>query len=120
MDARAFGLGITAVLCAALELTGCSDSRNASPGRLLGAYASVGKGTVSSYAELDGNGAPKVIGIVFHAGALDELPTARSDGHHCFDRNGDGNIDPDEECFGSHEWVIPLPSGAVSGGGPRT
>jgi hypothetical protein len=113
MNVRTLGFGIAAVACAGVQVTGCSDSRNASPSRLLGAYASVGKSTVSSYAELDGNGAPKAIGIVFHPGALDELPTTRSDGHHCFDRNGDGKIDLDEECFGSHEWVIPLPSDVV-------
>src|SRR5689334_1149209 len=113
MNARALGLAITAALCAALQVTACSQTRNANPSRFLGAAASVGKGTVSSYAEFDSNGAPKAIGIVFHPGALDELPTARSDGHHCFDRNGDGKIDVDEECFGSHEWVIPLPSDAV-------
>ena len=70
----------------------------------------MGKGTVSSYAEFDKNGAPKAIGIIFQASALDGLPSAHSDGHHCFDTNKDGKIDLDEECFGSHEWVIPLPS----------
>ena len=97
---------------AALAILGCSDSGKSgmSAGRSLGAFSNVGQGTVSSYAEFDKNGAPKAIGIVFQASALEGLPTAHSDGHHCFDQNKDGKIDPQKECFASHEWVIPLPS----------
>jgi len=103
------------LLFTTLAIMGCSDNQQAgvSTGRLLGANSSVGGGMVSSYAEFDKNGAPKAIGIVFQAGALDGLPSAQSDGHHCFDRNKDGTIDPQAECFGSHEWVIPLPSEAA-------
>ena len=36
-----------------------------------------------------------------------------SDAHHCFDRNSDGKVDVQTECFGTHEWVIPLPSEAA-------
>lgn len=108
-------LRTTALLFTALAIIGCSDNRQAgiSPGRLLGANSSVGKGTVSSYAEFDNSGAPKAIGVVFHAGALDGLPSSHSDGHHCFDQNKDEKIDLEKECFGSHEWVIPLPSEAA-------
>ena len=102
-------------LLAALTILGCSDTKQAgvSTGRSLGASSSVGKGTVSSYAEFDKNGAPIAIGIVFQASALDGLPTANSDGHHCFDQNKDGKIDLQKECLGTHEWVIPLPSEAA-------
>jgi hypothetical protein len=102
-------------LSAALAIWGCAADQPAgeSTARLFGANSSLGNGTVSSYAEFDRNGAPKAIGIVFHAGALDALPTALADGHHCFDRNQDGKIDPDTECFASHERVIPLPSEAA-------
>lgn len=103
------------VSLAGLAILGCSSDRQTtqSSGRILGANASVGNGTVSSYAEFDQNGAPKAIGVVFQASALDRLPTAHSDGHHCFDRNNDGKIDLEKECFASHEWVIPLPSDAA-------
>ena len=106
---------IVIVALTALAMLGCSDSKQAgvSASRLLGAYSSVGKGTVSSYAEFEKNGAPKAIGIVFPASALDGLPAAPSDGHHCSDRNKDGKIDLKTECFGVHEWVIPLPSDAA-------
>lgn len=100
------------LLLTTLTVLGCSDRMQPgdSTGRVLGANSSVGKGTVSSYAEFDKNGAPKAIGIVFQANALEGLPVAHSDGHHCFDRNNDGTIDLKEECVGSHEWVMPLPS----------
>jgi hypothetical protein len=98
-----------------LAILGCSDNKQAgvSTGRPLGANSSVGNGTVSSYAEFDKNGAPIAIGIVFQASALEGLPTAVSDGHHCFDRNKDGKVDQQTECFASHEWIIPLPSEAA-------
>ena len=69
----------------------------------------VGNGTVSSYAEFDKNGAPRAIGIVFQANALEGLPTAVSDGNQCFDRNEDGKLDPQTECVASREWISPLP-----------
>ena len=108
-------LGKIAWLFTALIVMGCSDNQPAvvSTSRSLGANASVGNGTVSSYAEFDETGAPKAIGIVFQASALEGLPSATSDGHHCFDRNKDGEIDLNRECFASHEWVIPLPSEAA-------
>ena len=55
-------------------------------------------------------GAPEAIGIVFDARALEGLPAAGSDGHHCFDRDKNGKIDPAMECLHNYEWVIPLPS----------
>ncbi len=112
MHCRGVALGKMMMLLAALTIPGCSDIKQSdvANGRLLGANSSVGKGMVSSYAEFDKNGMPKAIGIVFHAGSLDALPTEHSDGHHCFDHNSDGNFDLDKECFGSHEHVIPLPS----------
>lgn len=115
MNCRGTGFRNAVVLFAALTILGCSHNRQSgSPtGRSLGANSSVGKGTVSSYAEFDKNGDPKAIGLVFQAGALDGLPSVHSDGHHCFDHNNDGKIDLDKECFGAHEWVIPLPSEAA-------
>lgn len=100
---------------AALAIAGCAtDWQSAQPGgRVLGANSSVGKGMVSSYATFDNAGAPKAIGVVFPASALEALPAAPSDGHHCFDRNNDGKLDLEKECTGSHEWVIPLPSDAA-------
>ena len=68
----------------------------------------LGKGTVSSFAELDAAGKPAAIGILLSRSALEGLP-AGSDGHHCFDRNNDGKVDPKTECNETFEFVIPLP-----------
>jgi hypothetical protein len=97
-----------AAVLGALSL-GCSTQRAA---RVLGTPSSLGNGTVASYAEFDGSGAPKVIGVVFSAGALDALPTSPSDGHRCFDANNDGVIDLATECSAWHERVLPIPSEA--------
>lgn len=102
----------TASLFAALSILGCTANIRTGDAneRLLGANSRVGHGSVSSYAEFDRDGAPKAIGVVFQASALEGLPSTHSDGHHCFDHDKDGKFDLDKECFGTHEWVIPLPS----------
>jgi hypothetical protein len=78
------------------------------PSRLPGHRIALGNGTVTSYALVEADGTPRALGVAFSATALEGLPTS-SDGHHCFDRNGDGVTDPDTECLRSHEHVIPLP-----------
>lgn len=101
-------LSAVATVLGALSL-GCSTTRAA---RVLGTPSSLGNGTVASYAEIDESGAPKAIGVVFSAGALDALPGAPSDGHRCLDANNDGVIDLATECSGWHERVLPVPSEA--------
>jgi hypothetical protein len=86
---------------------------SAPAGRVLGAESDLGNGVVASYAELDGQGVPAVVGIVFSAGALASLPAEGSDFHHCFDKNQDGTIDRATECVHTFEHVLPLPD-AVS------
>ena len=76
---------------------------------LLGVSSPLGDGNVSTYAEVDASGAPKAIGVMFTAAALQNLPPG-SDRHQCFDLNGDKKIDPATECIPSHERVLPLPS----------
>ena len=81
-----------------------------SPGRLLGAPATLGDGTVTSFAELDGKGAPRAVGVEISAAAMAVLPTAPSDGHHCVDANKDGTIDLATECAAWHERILPIPT----------
>lgn len=97
-----------------LCLIGAPVLAGASPigARVLGTPSNLGNGTVASYAEFDESGAPKAIGVVFSAGALNALPTAPSDGHRCFDANHDGVIDLATECSAWHERVLPVPSEA--------
>jgi hypothetical protein len=81
--------------------------------RVLGWRAKLGNGEVTSFAELQATGAPKAIGIRLSADTLAGLPSEHSDGHHCFDRDGDGVAARPAECFETHEFAIPLPD-AVS------
>ena len=100
------GVGALAVLsgCASLETSAGGPGK-----RILGWSSDLGKGTVASYAEFDASGTPRALGVAFSTGALDGLPTAGSDRHHCFDRNKDGVVDPATECLNQYEVVIPLP-----------
>ncbi len=82
--------------------------------RLLGPSSSLGNGSVSSYAEFDDQGTLSAIGVLYSADALDGLTNEPSDQHHCFDRNGDGQVDADAECIPTHEFVIPLPDAVAT------
>lgn len=99
-----WALVVTVVITAA----GCSPTDDPG-GRVLGQSWQLGNGTVTTYAEFAYDDVPSSMGIVYSAGALEGLPTAKSDQHHCFDRDSNGTVDPNMECFASHEAVIPLP-----------
>lgn len=110
---NAFGL-VGLVAAGALALSACvATSARDSTERMLGTPVDIDDGTATSYAEFDATGAPSTVGVVFTARALAALPTAHSDGHHCYDRNDDGAVDLATECPASHEWVLPLPSEAA-------
>ena len=94
---------------AGLQAADAAPRAAAPPNRTLGVESALGKGTVSTYAELNAQGEPQAIGIVYSAGALEGLPTDGSDFHHCFDKNGDGTVDRATECLHSFEYVLPLP-----------
>lgn len=96
------------VIGAAVAVTGCGP-RSEPGGRILGQNWSFGNGTITTYAEFAEDQRPSAMGIVFSAGALDGLPGSNSDQHHCFDRDSNGTVDPEMECFATHESVIPLP-----------
>ncbi len=96
-----------------LTVAGCSSERaGTSASRMPGWQLKLGDGTVSSYAELEGGGAPTSIGVVWSSSALDALPND-ADEHRCFGRTKDGAIDAGTKCQHTHEFVIPLPD-AVS------
>jgi hypothetical protein len=76
--------------------------------RTMGWQASLGSGTVFSYADFDAAGAPHAMGIAFSPEALEGLP-ASSNNHHCTERHSDGSIGPATKCIQTHEYVIPLP-----------
>ena len=108
-SARLMLLGLGALVA----FSGCATpgrSLDEGTNRILGWRSVLGKGTVSSYAELTPAGTPRALGIAFSEGALDGLPTGGSDGHHCFDRNKDGRIDTATECLHQYELALPLPT----------
>lgn len=70
--------------------------------------AALGNGSVSTFAELDGEGAPQVIGLRFEDAALQGLPGEINRTGRCFDLDGDGELG-DAECEGDYELRLPLP-----------
>lgn len=103
---------LLAILAGAAIAYGCaptveSGDRDA-PERAVGVAAQLGAGSVSTYADIDGTGAPTAVGLAFSAAAVAEPPEAASDRHQCFDTGGDGALGPDD-CLFTHERVIPLP-----------
>ena len=101
--------GLRALMAGVLgAISGCASPPPA-PAQITGMPASLANGSVSSYADMDPAGTPKAIGVMFTAGALENLP-AGTDGHHCFTTNSAGRIDPAKDCVVGHERVLPLPS----------
>jgi len=94
-------------------LAACGPAGNSTI-REQGRSWAIGNGTVTTYAELAADRTPLAIGIEYTAAALDGLPTAHSDQHHCFDRDSDGTIDPATECLATHETVMPLPDAVAA------
>lgn len=106
-------LAVLAVVTCVVIADACREAGGEGLGNVtLGAEARLGEGTVTSFARFNAKREPLAIGVVFSAGTLNNLPTARSDEHRCFDHNGDGVIQSDPECLPTHERVIPLPSEA--------
>src|ERR671918_1652552 len=69
----------------------------------------LGDGSALVYAELDAEGAPRVIGVSFDQGMLEGLPAMPNAWSRCFDKNGNGGIDPHGECNGDYELEFALP-----------
>jgi hypothetical protein len=94
---------------AVLAVGGCaSEPAGTSASRTMGWQLNLGGGTVSRYAEVESNGVPSAIGVVWSSSALERLPSD-SDEHRCFGRNKDGAMDAGTKCQHTHEFVIPLP-----------
>lgn len=88
---------------------GCATMDSGAPiSRSLGWQVPLGKGTATSYGEIDSRGAPTAIGITLSAAALDGLPTG-SDNHHCVDRDKNGAIASTTKCVHTFEHAIPMP-----------
>ena len=105
-----------AVLILGFMTIGCASDIVADPvgtEEVLGSVIELGRGSVTSFARFAPDGTPRTIGVSFGRGSLEDLPEAHSDGHRCFDADGDGSMDPSAECSAWHERTLPLP-GKVS------
>src|SRR4051812_34268140 len=92
-------------------VVGCANTTTTTTppaGRTLGWQTSLGQGKATSYAELDSQGTPRAIGLVWSAGALDGLPQG-PDRHRCHGRTKEGHIDGETKCQHTVEQAIPLP-----------
>jgi hypothetical protein len=99
---------LTAAVALLLTTSG-SAAPGAAPERAIGWKAPLGRGDVTSFADLEPSGAPRTVGIAISGSALTSLPPEPSDHHHCFDRDGDGVTSHATECAHTHEFVVPLP-----------
>ena len=108
-------LPANAVAFASLAIfsAGCMQSLDSgNSGRALGAARTVGEGTTAGYVEFEDGGRPRAIGVVISGSALNSMPVEPTDGHRCFDADGNDSIDIMSECSHWHEFVLPLPSEA--------
>src|SRR6478736_6107734 len=71
----------------------------------------LGNGTARVYVALNDDGSPRAIGVRLDKEALAGLPREPNATSRCFDRNGDGKIEPDE-CVGDYAFVFTIPGEA--------
>ena len=98
-----------AILLSAIVLAAAGPAQGAP---VSGATASLGGGTVGTFATFAEDGAPTAIGVRFDAAALDGLPEEPNTTSRCFDMDGDGAIGAGE-CLGDYELRLPLPAEAA-------
>jgi hypothetical protein len=83
---------------------------------LYGEAQKLGNGFARVFAEVDAEGAPAVLGVTFDGGMLEGLPAMPNTWSRCFDKNGNGGIDPHGECNGDYELELALPQELVQSG----
>jgi hypothetical protein len=102
--------GTRTLLIGAAALAGWeAGAALADPATVYSEARRLGDGFAQVYAELDGEGAPQVIGVSFDQGMLQGLPEMPNTWSRCFDKNGNGRIDAHGECNGDYELRFALP-----------
>ena len=76
----------------------------------------LGDGLAQVFAELDAEGAPRVIGVPFYQALLEGLPDMPTPYSGCFYNNQNGRIDAHGECNGDYELRFALPEDLVRRG----
>lgn len=73
-----------------------------------GESAPRGEGTLTAYSQV-WRGQPQTVGLVFPSETLQGLPhDPPTDGLWCYDKDGDGEVDPMHECAGGYEDALRL------------
>jgi hypothetical protein len=88
---------------------GATGAALADSGTVHGEAQKLGNGLAQIYAELDAEGAPRVIGVSFDRAMLEGLPEMPNTYSRCFDKNANGRIDGRHECNGDYELAFALP-----------
>jgi hypothetical protein len=105
------------LLIGAAGLAACAaGAAFAGPTRVHGEAQKLGDGFAQVYAELDAEGAPRVLGVSFDRAMLEGLPEMPNTWSRCFDRNANGRIDDRHECNGDYELAFALPEELASNG----
>jgi hypothetical protein len=94
---------------AATFAVGATGAALADSGTVHGEAQKLGNGLAQIYAELDAEGAPRVIGVSFDRAMLEGLPEMPNTYSRCFDKNANGRIDDPHECNGDYELAFALP-----------
>jgi hypothetical protein len=108
-------IGTLAIGVAAIAGSAAAQVGLAGPVTVYSDPKRLGDGSARVYAELEGDGAPRVIGVSFDRGMLAGLPTMPNTWSRCFDKNGNGQIDAHGECNGDYELRFPLPAELLQG-----
>jgi len=73
-----------------------------------GEQTRLGNGTLTAYSQSSGS-RPLAVGMIMTDGVLDGLPSdPPTDGKYCFDKDGNGTIDPMMECHNGYENQLEL------------
>jgi hypothetical protein len=84
------------------------SAASATPTTVYGESGAMGEGTARIYAELNADGSPVSIGIVYTQGVLEGLPTEPNMESRCFDVNGNSTLEM-TECIGDYELILSMP-----------
>jgi hypothetical protein len=75
---------------------------------VVGEDGKMGEGTVRTYAELNVDGRPVSLGIIYTQTMLEDLPTEPNMKSRCFDINTNGTMEM-SECIGDYELILSMP-----------
>ena len=104
------------LLIGAAALVVCAAEPAAFDAAVYGEPQKLGDGVARVYAELDAEGAPVRLGVTFDPGLLTGLPDMPNTYSRCFDKNGNGKIEPHGECNGDYELAFAVPQALAESG----